>query len=426
MYKVLFLALVASVMFSGCADKALQPAAPEKMYVDENTMILFALDAQNHGNAARAVGYYDALYESSGDVVYRDKALESLFSGRYYNDYVKRMDVILQEDANVTQKQKRLMVFALIGQKDMVRAEAQANALLKQEQSVENYLTLSEVYSAQKDYLSALEVLDSAYSVDYSEKILDKIAITLYVNMKRPYEAIGRIEQHSKNFGYSLALTKRLAAFYSDQQDEEGMLESYLHLYDLEPKQEYANLIIQLYWGSKDTQKLQKFLEKSQSNDALLLKLYISDEKYEKAIPLAKALYEQSGDLDYLGQKAIFMYESAKDRSDKALLKEVVGDLKRVVVVKEEGYYLNYLGYCLIEHDIDVDAGIAYVERALVVEPESGYFIDSLAWGYYKKGDCQKADALMKDVVRLMGDKDEEVQAHLKAIKKCLNKKGKK
>ena len=95
-----------------------------------------------------------------------------------------------------------------------------------------------------------------------------------------------------------------------------------------------------------------------------------------------------------------------------------------MVEVKEEGYYLNYLGYCLIEYDRDIKKGIAYVKRALVQDPDSGYFLDSLAWGYYKQGKCKEAHELMQRVVKIIGADDEEVKAHLKAIRKCT--KGKK
>ena len=170
--------------------------------------------------------------------------------------------------------------------------------------------------------------------------------------------------------------------------------------------------------------QLRQFLERTGSNDPLLLKIYMSEKLYTKAIALSGRLYDETGDVDYLGQNAIYRYEAAKDKNDTKLLDSVIGDLKKVVEVKEEGYYLNYLGYCMIEYDRDVEGGIGYVKRALALEPDSGYFLDSLAWGYYKQGRCQEAQALMERVVEIMGSEDPEVKAHLKAINKC--KKGKK
>jgi tetratricopeptide (TPR) repeat protein len=268
--------------------------------------------------------------------------------------------------------------------------------------------------------------LEEAYQLNYSEKALDKIAVIIYTNMNNPYQAIARIEEHSKNLGYSLLLTKRLIAFYGAQQDEEGLLNNYPKLYDLEPTEYNAGILIQLYWNAQKVPELTQFLERTNTNDELLLKIYTSEKVYSKAITLSQKLYEETGEIDYLGQKAIYQYEAAKNRGDKKLLDSVIGDLTKVVEVKEEGYYLNYLGYCMIEHDRNVSAGIDYVKRALAIEPDSGYFIDSLAWGYYKQGECEKADALMDKVVELLGADDPEVKAHRKAINKCIKRKTKK
>jgi len=396
----------------------------EPMYVDENTLVLFALDAQNQHRSAEAVGYYDLLYKKTGDKIYQDHAMSALMNGRYYNDVVRRLEQRRQAGEVLSENDLRYLIVALLAKNDLDRAKQEALALVKQSKNEKNYLLLAEVYRSEKDYISMLATLEEAYALNYDEEVLDKIAVTIYNNMNSPYEAIGRIERHCKNFGYSPRLTKRLVLFYQDQRDEEGLLKSSLQLYKLEPTQERADIIIQLYWNMNKIPELIRFLEESGRNDDLLLKLYSSTKAFDKAIPLASSLYDETGDLDYLGQKAIYQYEAKKGEKEGPFIDSIVHDLKKVVEVKEEGYYLNYLGYCMIEHDRDIDEGIGYIKRALAIEPDSGYFIDSLAWGYYKKGECQKADVLMKKVVDLLGADDPEVKAHVKAINKCL--KGKK
>jgi len=56
-------------------------------------------------------------------------------------------------------------------------------------------------------------------------------------------------------------------------------------------------------------------------------------------------------------------------------------------------------------------------------ESESAFYIDSLAWGYYKLGRCDEAYKLMKKVVEKLGMEDEEIQIHMKKIKECRSKK---
>jgi len=426
MYRLLLLPLFAFILFTGCSthsEATKITAQEEPMYVDENTLVLFALDAQNRNNSAEAVGYYDLLYKRTKDPIYEEHAMSALMKGGYYNDVIKRLEAKRADGVTLNEQEVRYLIVALLAKKETILAQKEAIALVEKSPTEQNYMMLAEVYRTQQDYINALATLELAYKLNYSENVLDKIAVIIYANMNSPYQAIARLETHGKNFGYSLLITKRLAAFYGDQRDEEGLLKTYEHLYTLEPSKESADILIQLYWNTKKITELTLFLEKTKSNDELLLKIYSADKNFKKAIVVAKRLYEETGELDYLGQKAIFEYESATDRADKTLLDSVIADLTKVVAVKEEGYYLNYLGYCMIEHDRDVKTGIDYVKRALIIEPDSGYFIDSLAWGYYKEGECEKADELMKQVVELLGADDPEVKAHVKAINRCLKRK---
>ena len=101
----------------------------------------------------------------------------------------------------------------------------------------------------------------------------------------------------------------------------------------------------------------------------------------------------------------------------------VIKKLKEVVETKKDGMYLNYLGYLLIDHEVNVKRGIQYVKEALKIEPNSAYFLDSLAWGYYKLKECEKADEIMKKVLKLEGSDNEEVKEHAQKIRECLKNK---
>ena len=111
---------------------------------------------------------------------------------------------------------------------------------------------------------------------------------------------------------------------------------------------------------------------------------------------------------------------------DKDSLKQVINNFEKSAVKLNNALYLNYYGYLLIDHDIDAKKGIELVNRALELEPGSVFYLDSLAWGYYKLGECKKADEIMQQVLH-----DEEFvnssegKEHINAIKECL-KKGKK
>jgi len=69
-----------------------------------------------------------------------------------------------------------------------------------------------------------------------------------------------------------------------------------------------------------------------------------------------------------------------------------------------------------------VTRGIQLIQRALVKAPNAPFFIDSLAWGYYKQGECQKAYDTIYPIMIMV--KEPEILEHFEQIKSC--KEGKK
>ena len=60
--------------------------------------------------------------------------------------------------------------------------------------------------------------------------------------------------------------------------------------------------------------------------------------------------------------------------------------MKKVIALNpNHSNALNYLGYIYAEQDINLDEAEKYLLLALELEPDNGYFIDSLGWVYYKK-----------------------------------------
>lgn len=73
---------------------------------------------------------------------------------------------------------------------------------------------------------------------------------------------------------------------------------------------------------------------------------------------------------------------------------------------------LNYLGYTYADKGILLDKAIELINRALVVRPNDGYFIDSLAWAYYKQGRVKDAIGLLQKAVSTIPD-DPIIHEHL-------------
>lgn len=65
---------------------------------------------------------------------------------------------------------------------------------------------------------------------------------------------------------------------------------------------------------------------------------------------------------------------------------------------------LNYLGYTFAERDMRLEEAAGLVQRALVIKPQNGYYLDSLAWAYFKMGRLPEALEEMKRAVAVVPD----------------------
>ena len=414
--------IVTSLLFTACASRQEPLPANAKSFEDEDRLIITALYAKSQGDMNSTISLFELLYEKSDKKEYRNEELIAMIQSRQNERALKKIEQYKAEldKGEVDVELERLKIAALMELKSYDEAKTLLLALVEHTKAASEYQQIAAIYMMQSRYEFALRYLQSAYAINYDEGILDKMAIILYVNLNRKAEAVSHLETHIRLHGCSEIICTRLGSFYSEENNVEGMLRIYLRLYENTKDEKYAQTVVKLYNYKKDVISLIGFLEKSGSDDVLLLQLYISTKNYPKVVSLADKLYKEDGDPYYLGQSAIFEYEGAKEKHNEAMVASVMKKLKRVIEYAENAMYLNYLGYLLIDHEIDIEGGMAYVKKALEVEPESPYYLDSLAWGYYKLGNCKKALKLMEKVQINLGKEDAEVSAHLKAIKKCI------
>ncbi|WP_415921553.1 tetratricopeptide repeat protein [Tateyamaria sp. SN6-1] len=63
---------------------------------------------------------------------------------------------------------------------------------------------------------------------------------------------------------------------------------------------------------------------------------------------------------------------------------------------------LNYLGYSMVEMQINLDEALEMIEQAVSASPDSGYIVDSLGWVLYRLGRYDEAVGHMERAVELM------------------------
>ena len=408
------------LIFTACSSHHDKQPANVKSFEDEDRLAMFALYAKSTGDANSTIALFQLLYEKSGKAEYRKEEIVTMLQSSQYERALERISLYKEDVEGMDIELERFKIATTIELKRYEEAKVLALDLVEHTKDAQDYQQVASIYMLEGRYEFALRYLQSAYSINYNEKILDNMAIILYVNLKRKAEAVSYLETHMRLHGCSETICLRLASFYSEENNVDGMLRIHLRLYDNTRSEKYASTIIKLYNYKKDTISLIQFLEKSGSDDVLLLQMYINTKNYPRVTSLGAKLYKKEGDPYYLGQSAIFEYEGAKDKKSPEVVDSVMAKLKTVVQESDEAVYLNYLGYLLIDHDIDVQGGIDYVNKALKIEKESPFYLDSLAWGYYKQGQCKKALKLIKKVQKGLGKEDAEVTSHLKAIKQCI------
>ena len=101
------------------------------------------------------------------------------------------------------------------------------------------------------------------------------------------------------------------------------------------------------------------------------------------------------------------VYDEMKDKQNCILQMQKAIDLN-----PRNAAALNYLGYTWAEQGIQLDEAERLIRRALAVEPNEGFYVDSLGWVYYQRGDYAKAVENLERAVELVGD-DPTVIEHL-------------
>jgi len=316
---------------------------------------------------------------------------------------------------------KRLLIPLYLTNQQIGEAKKEAEYLIERSDKASDLDLASNPYLYSGEFKKALELLQKAYEKSNNEDVLLRMVTIMdqYTGERR--RAIQLLEMHRRlNIVVSNDVYFRLLGLYVKENDVDGVLSIYLALYDKDKNEEYLDKIIKAYAFKGDMDGAIAFLEKNKIEDKTLYALYKSKKQFDKALKLAQKFYTKTKDPKWLAESAILTYEKAKDKSDWKMIEKVVKTFDEALAKGvDDSIYLNYYGYTLIDKDIDVKKGMRILENALHQQPDNTYYLDSLAWGYYKEGACKKAYELMERVVAQEGLKEPEIAAHWDAIRKC-------
>ncbi len=432
MSRYLLIILVSLLLFAGCSfrsatDRLGSEGSGKQEYryfKYENEYIIYALYYKEHKDYLKAYTLFKELYDKTSNPEYLQEAAKLLIALKKYDEALEELKTLLQNDPeNVELYRLMTIAYIKLGKKDEALKSAD-KALELDPDNLQNVDMTASIYMMEREYKKAYEAYEHYYEKHHDDESLIRMASILFHKMNDRKKSMKLLESHRKIIGCSEKVCLFLAEIYRQENDLDGLASVYSNLYEATGKSEYAQKAAEIYTYEKRYKKAIEILEASDADERLLLAVLKQSREYKKALALAKKLYEETLDPIWQAEYGVLLYEAAEKKDDPSLLKNVQKALESAF---EEGVddslYLNYLGYLLIDHDLDIKRGMKLVEKALEKAPDSPFYLDSLAWGYYKLGKCADAKKYMKRVVEKMGLDDEEIKLHWEKINRCRSEK---
>ena len=216
-------------------------------------------------------------------------------------------------------------------------------------------------------------------------------------------------------YGCREMICSRLAEIYRSLYDYDNLIAIYKRLYKNSYDNSYAEKIVYILVEEGKFKEAIQFIKKNRLNKKLLSAVYLTKFRESNSYKDAYKIYKLTNNNRYFFLYSILKFENSK----KSILdiKNLIANLEILIKKEDNPLYLNYLGYILIDYDIDPQKGVEYVQKALEKEVGNKAFLDSLAWGYYKLHKCKKAYEIMKT----LNLNDKEIQKHKKIIRRCYD-----
>ncbi|HET7258730.1 MAG TPA: tetratricopeptide repeat protein [Candidatus Acidoferrum sp.] len=296
--------------------------------------------------------------------------------------------------------------------------------------SVEVMYNEAMLYEAQGRYEDAIRVLSDAVSGLKSQS-------TVLPSRRRSlailYQQLGQLYRDSQNFQAAVFTYEELGRLGEEEDRRSRMLimDTYraakdlpkalqagkeaLAKYPSDPGLRTSNALLLGENGQTDeaVKVLRSQLTKSEADREIYLNIaqvYERGRRYkeaEEAARTAEAIPGQPRDNEMVWFLLGAIYERQKfyDRAEEEFK-------KTLAVNPRNGPVLNYYGYMLGDLGIRLDEAEALVQRALKEEPNSGAYLDSLGWIYFRENKLAKAEATLRKAVARESH-DATIRSHL-------------
>jgi Flp pilus assembly protein TadD len=101
------------------------------------------------------------------------------------------------------------------------------------------------------------------------------------------------------------------------------------------------------------------------------------------------------------GQWAVYYFRGICYERGKVWNKAEPDFKKALDLFPEQPLVLNYLGYSWVDQGVHLDEAFKMLRRAVELQPEDGYIVDSLGWAHYRLGHYDEAVKLLERAIEL-------------------------
>lgn len=253
---------------------------------------------------------------------------------------------------------------------------------------------LSQTYIEQQKFDEAYEQLEILES-QAEDPLAIKVRMALILIEKKIFEkAIAKLEEILRIAPESDKIRFYLAAVYEETNKDELAVSHYLKIPSSSPF--YGESMVHAGYLLKNVGQLSKaisVLEKAYENKkdypqiyAMYASLLDENKNYKKALDILSAGLEKFPESAQLH----FYYGTIYDRTgDK---EKVVSNMKKVIELDpNHSQGLNYLAFTWAEMNQNMAEAEAMARRAVTLDPEDGYILDTLGWILFKRGNKKEA-----------------------------------
>ena len=226
-------------------------------------------------------------------------------------------------------------------------------------------------------------------------KILLELALYLYPNMDIAKYSLAEIYDDQKSKEIAL---KKLNSISS---------ESFFYLPSNLKK---LSILKSSRLNAEHKKHLFKIKDKWPNNKFIMLQMadyFKSKSNFYEAIQIYKKIIENHGE----NNRLLFLYASSLDKmGDWHKAKELL-----ITILKkdpEETYTLNYFAYSLALRDEELDLALNHIKKALSLDPNNGFFLDTLGWVEFKRENYTSSVFYLEKSIMIL-PRSSEVMDHL-------------